>query len=311
MPLLSKGPIQNLTKIKMKIITLYFASLVILLSSCSRTEEIIALSKGFFYSLSDSTYACPNDYYPYYGSLNIEAKSDAVDIDESEIQTKGDTVIVTCFNNYTTSDGTFKQDSVLLYLTTNQSNQFYICNSKGLLTIDDDLKKYGIVTGALPPLTLNDRELAERYSTVKKMWQNEYIKVYRMLLEKVKVQNWFWKTSYSGGAHGEGVVINNLDFSINGIKYILTYFDYRGNFMAEDNGSISKTLYPGEKYNFSFWSSNAKNPDKAYLTLLFPDRVIYKIIKEQAYTGKEYDRYINELKNNCGREEKEENGINI
>lgn len=293
----------------MRTLTLYLASLIILLSSCSRNDEIIALSKGFFYSLSDSTYACPRDYYPYYESLNIEAKSDVVDIDESDIRTKGDTVIVKCYNNYTASDGTFKQDSVSLYLITNKSEQFYICDSKGLLTIDDDLKEYGIATGAFSTFQLNDRELAERYSTVKKMWLNEYFKVQLMLLEKVKIQNWSWETSYSGEAHGEGRVVNNLDFAIEGIKYTLKYYDYSGDFMAEDDGSISKTLYPGEKYNFSFWSSNAKNPSKANLRLIFPDRLVYKIIKEQRYTGKEYDEYINEL-NDDSREEKSD-GVNI
>lgn len=289
----------------MRTLTLYLASLIILLSSCSRNDEIIALSKGFFYSLSDSTYACPRDYYPYYESLNIEAKSDVVDIDESDIRTKGDTVIVKCYNNYTASDGTFKQDSVSLYLITNKSDQFYICDSKGLLTIDDDLKEYGIATGAFSTFQLN----AERYSTVKKMWLNEYFKVQLMLLEKVKIQNWSWETSYSGEAHGEGRVVNNLDFAIEGIKYTLKYYDYSGDFMAEDDGSISKTLYPGEKYNFSFWSSNAKNPSKANLRLVFPDRLVYKIIKEQRYTSKEYDEYINEL-NDDSNEEKS-TGVNI
>ena len=90
---------------------------------------------------------------------------------------------------------------------------------------------------------------------------------------------------------------------------IVNYYDYSGDFMAEDDGSISKTLYPGEKYNFSFWSSNAKNPSKANLRLVFPDRLVYKIIKEQRYTGKEYYEYINEL-NGDSKEEKS-TGVNI
>lgn len=87
-----------------------------------------------------------------------------------------------------------------------------------MLTIDNDLKDYGIVTGAFSTLNLKDRELAERYSTVKKMWLNEYFKVQLMLFEKVKIQNWSWETSYSGEAHGEGRVVNNLDFAIERVK---------------------------------------------------------------------------------------------
>ena len=107
-------------------------------------------------------------------------------------------------------------------------------------------------------------------------------------------------------------MVNNLDFAIEGVKYTLKYYDYRGDFMAEDNGSISKKLYPGEKYNFSFWSSNAKNPDKANLRLVFPDRLVYKIIKEQTYTGNEYDEYIRELEEkNITTKENKDTGVKI
>ena len=62
--------------------------------------------------------------------------------------------------------------------------------------------------------------------------------------------------------------------------------------MAKDDGSISKTLYPGEKYSFDFWRSNVKYPDRANLKLVFTDRLIYKILKEQSYTGNEYKEYL-------------------
>ena len=67
--------------------------------------------------------------------------------------------------------------------------------------------------------------------------------------------------------------------------------------MAKDDGNISKKLYPGEKYNFTFWRSNAKNPDRANLRLVFPDWLVYKIIREKGYTGNEYQEYIQSLQN--------------
>ena len=152
---------------------IYTILLIIILSSCSRKDEIIALSKGFFYSLSDSTYACPRDYYPYYDSLNVKARSDIVEIDESNISRQGDTVTVKCFNNYTTTDGTFKQDSVSLYLTTNDNGEYYISNSLGLVSMDSELKKYGLSTGALSNLHIKDRELSKRYAQIRIMWLKE------------------------------------------------------------------------------------------------------------------------------------------
>lgn len=281
----------------MKFSSIYTILLIIILSSCSRKDEIIALSKGFFYSLSDSTYACPRNYYPYYDSLNVKARSDIVEIDESNISKQGDTVTVKCFNNYTTTDGTFKQDSVSLYLTTNDNGEYYISNSLGLVSMDSELKEYGLATGALSNLRIKDRELSKRYAQIRIMWLKEYFEVQIMLLQKVKIQNWSWETSYNGEAHGEECIVNNLDFAIDEVKYELTYYDYRGDFMAKDDGNISKKLYSGEKYNFTFWSSNAKNPDRANLRLVFPDRLVYKIIREKGYTGNEYQEYIQSLQN--------------
>jgi uncharacterized protein YcfL len=254
-------------------------------------NEAIELSRDFFTALSDSTYGSPTDFYPRYDSLGIEAKSDIVDIEESDITEKNDTLIVRCYNNYTNSEGTFKQDSVTLFITRNEEKQFYIYDSKGLIVMDKDLEWFGTATGAFGKKLPNDQALAKRIEQVRSMMWNKYIEVRAELATKVKISNWSWETSYSGDAHGEGRVINNLDYSISGIKYHVNYYDRKGDFMAEDNGSISKTLYPGEKYNFTFWSSNAKYPHTANLRLEFSDNMVLKIIKEQTYTGNEFQDY--------------------
>lgn len=264
---------------------------MMILSSCSHKNEAIELSRDFFTSLSDSTYGSPTDFYPRYDSLGIEAKSDVVDIEESDVMEKNDTLIVRCYNNYTNSEGTFKQDSVTLFITKNEEKQFYIYDSKGLIVMDKDLEWFGTETGAFGKKLPNDQALAKRIEQVRSMMWNKYIEVRAELATKVKISNWSWETSYSGDAHGEGRVVNNLDYSVSGIKYHVNYYDRKGDFMAEDNGSISKTLYPGEKYNFTFWSSNAKYPHTANLRLEFSDNMILKIIKEQSYTGKEFSEY--------------------
>ena len=66
--------------------------------------------------------------------------------------------------------------------------------------------------------------------------------------------------------------------------------------MAEDDVSISKILNPEEKYNFTFWSSNAKYPSRARLTLDFSDRVVYDLLKAKYYKGTEYQEYIKKNK---------------
>ena len=273
----------------------FLSALAVVLSSCSRKDEAIALSKAFFMTLSDTTYACPRDYYPLYDSLHVKAKSDLVEINESDIQEYNDTFIVRCYNNYTSSNGIFKQDSVKIFITTNNADQLYIYDSHGLVVIDEDMKEFGNAIGAYKDISINDLELASRIKNVNKIFLKEYLNTHLDLMLNVKIQDWSWETSYSGEAHGEGRVINELDYSIEGLKYELTYYDYNGNFMAKDDGNISKKLLPGEKYNFTFWSSNAKNPRRAKMKLVFPDKLIFDIIKKKTYTGNEYTEYIKDL----------------
>ena len=269
-----------------------FIIFILVLSSCSHKNEAIELSRDFFTSLSDTTYGQPNVFYPQYDSLGISAKSDFVDIEESDVTEKNDTFTVHCYNNYTNSGGTFKQDSVTLFITRNENKQFYIYDSKGLIEMDKELEWFGSVTGAFTKKRPNDLALAKLINQVRKMMWDKFMEIRTELVDKVIISKWSWETGYSGEAKGDGRVVNNSDYSISGVKYHINYYDSNGDFMAEDNGSISKTLYPGEKYNFTFWSSNAKYPKKASLRLDFSDKMILNIIKEQTYTGNEFKKYL-------------------
>lgn len=268
----------------------------IVLSSCSHKNEAVDLTRSFFTSLSDSTYGSPTDFYPQYDSLQIEAKSDVVDIEESDITVKNDSIIVRCMNNYTDAKGTFKQDSVVIFITKDKDSEWYIYNSQGLITIDKDIEWFGKKTGALGKKPMNDLQLAEILGNLYSLMREKYLEQYIELKTQVEILDWSWETSYDGTAHGEARIKNKLPYSVSGIKYQVTYYDRQQNFMAEDDGSISKTLNPEEKYNFTFWSSNAKYPSRARLTLEFSDRVVYDLIKSKYYTGTEYQDYIKKSK---------------
>lgn len=268
----------------------------IVLSSCSHKNEAIELTRSFFTSLSDSTYGSPTDFYPQYDSLQIEAKSDVVDIEESDITEKNDSIIVRCMNNYTDAKGTFKQDSVVIFITKDKDSEWYIYNSQGLITIDKDIEWFGKKTGALGKKPMNDLQLAEVLGNLYSLMREKYLGQYIELKTQVEILDWSWETSYDGTAHGEARIKNKLPYSVAGIKYQVTYYDRQQNYMAEDDGSISKTLNPEEKYNFTFWSSNAKYPSRARLTLEFSDRVVYDLIKSKYYTGTEYQDYIKKSK---------------
>lgn len=265
--------------------------ITLVLSSCSHKNEAIELTRSFFTSLSDSTYGSPADFYPQYDSLQIEAKSDVVDIEESEITEKNDSIIVRCMNNYTDARGTFKQDSVVIYITKDKDSEWYIYNSQGLISIDKDIEWFGKKTGALGKRTMYDLQLAEVLSNLYSLMREKYWEQYFELKTQVEILNWSWETSYDGTAHGEARINNKLPYSVSGIKYQITYYDRQNNYMTEDEGRVSKTLNPNEKYNFTFWSSNAKFPTKANLRLDFSDKTVYELMKEKLYTGKEFEEF--------------------
>ena len=265
--------------------------ITLVLSSCSHKNEAIELTRSFFTSLSDSTYGSPADFYPQYDSLQIEAKSDVVDIEESEITEKNDSIIVRCMNNYTDARGTFKQDSVVIFITKDKDSEWYIYNSQGLISIDKDIEWFGKKTGALGKRTMYDLQLAEVLSNLYSLMREKYWEQYFELKTQVEILNWSWETSYDGTAHGEARINNKLPYSVSGIKYQITYYDRQNNYMTEDEGRVSKTLNPNEKYNFTFWSSNAKYPTKANLRLDFSDKTVYELMKEKLYTGKEFEEF--------------------
>ena len=265
--------------------------ITLVLSSCSHKNEAIELTRSFFTSLSDSTYGSPADFYPQYDSLQIEAKSDVVDIEESEITEKNDSIIVRCMNNYTDARGTFKQDSVVIFITKDKDSEWYIYNSQGLISIDKDIEWFGKKTGALGKRTMYDLQLAEVLSNLYSLMREKYWEQYFELKTQVEILNWSWETSYDGTAHGEARINNKLPYSVSGIKYQITYYDRQNNYMTEDEGRVSKTLNPNEKYNFTFWSSNAKYPTKANLRLDFSDKTVYELMKEKPYTGKEFEEF--------------------
>ena len=51
-------------------------------------------------------------------------------------------------------------------------------------------------------------------------------------------------------------------------------------------------IISNEKYNFTFWSSNAKSPSTANLKLDFSDKTVYELMKEKPYTGKEFEEFV-------------------
>lgn len=269
--------------------------ILLLQASCSRKQEAIDVTNNFFYSVSDSTYGKPSMYYPLYDSLYTNVVCDIIDVLDDNVIERNDTFFVDCINNYTNKNGEFKQDSVRLYIAPNKDNNMIIFKSKGLIEHDDILDDFGKRVGAFNKKKDDDRSMIDIYRNLTSMFINEYIDARETLLKKVKVVRWDWENSYSGYANGECIIKNNLDYSITGVKYSVCYYDYNGGYMADDEDRINETIKPGERINYSWWSSNVKYASRADFILVFDNNLIMEFIKHKEYKGNEYQLFVKEM----------------
>lgn len=267
--------------------------LSLLVVSCNRDttmEKAQETVQVFFESINNPDLRT-TDYYPRFDSLKIEVKSDAIDYLGGKWI--GDTIEYHCINNYSDSRGSFKQDTILFYLTNNGDSNYSIVNSIGLATINPSNKEFAYKIGAFKPTEVyDDSEVVNRNNMVSMFIIFECMRISDELIKNVVIGNWRWDVSYYGSANGEAWVENNLPYTVNGVRYKVTYYDRNDNYMTEDDGIVCDKLHSGEKYSFSFWSSNAKYPKRAELELDFSDEFILNKVLYGDYSGYEYDAFV-------------------
>lgn len=279
----------------MRLYTLILSCLVLLSSCSNKTDEAKIVVKSFFASASDETLNT-SEFYPSFDTLDLKLRSDVVDIIGAPKKT-GDTICMTCVNNYTNERGVFKQDTVRLFLCPNsQSKKLEIVSSKGLVLPDASLMDFGMKVGAYKPgVIYDDVELSKRNSKLSSFYFHEYLDMNIELRTGIEIVNWSWETSdYSGDAHGKARIKNKLPFTVKNIDYKVTYYDYSGEYMTEDSGTACRELHPDERYDFTFWSSHAHRPKTANLRLVFSDKTILELINKKYYSGSEFEEYLSD-----------------
>ena len=279
----------------LSIITLFVGAGLI--ASCSSNSDVAKETvEKFFVAATDSTSGHkPSEYYPTFDSLGVMVRCDVLDI--ADVNTKKDTIVVSCMNSYTDIRGVFRQDSVKFYLSkSKKTNELQIINSAGLVSVEGEMKDFAESLGLLPNKSLKDMELTDLMSKVYSFYFSKSMEAYVELYSGVQITSWDWETYYDGEPHGQAWIKNNTDVTIEDIKYIVRYSDSRGNFISEDTGTACNKLSPGEKYRFTFYTSHIKNPSTANLKLDFKSSSIERIIYSKGYTKADFYNFHKEKK---------------
>ena len=279
----------------LSIITLFVGAGLI--ASCSSNSDVAKETvENFFVAATDSTSGHkPSEYYPTFDSLGVMVRCDVLDI--ADVNTKKDTIVVSCMNSYTDIRGVFRQDSVKFYLRkSKKTNELQIINSAGLVSVEGEMKDFAESLGLLPNKSLKDMELTDLMSKVYSFYFSKSMEAYVELYSGVQIVSWDWETYYDGEPHGQAWIKNNTDVTIEDIKYIVRYSDSRGNFISEDTGTACNKLSPGEKYRFTFYTSHIKNPSTANLKLDFKSSSIERIIYSKGYTKADFYNFHKEKK---------------
>ena len=269
-------------------------SIVGLLSCSSKKEEAKELVSAFFTAATDSASGLKtSDYYSTYDTLSIKLKSDVLDIND-EVKSKGDTLIVEGQNSYTSENGVFTQDSIKFFIAKVKGKEgLQIINSAGLIKVPDFLKRFAkSLNVSLDGRT--DFQLNDLLTKLNKFYSSKAFDAYMELFQGIQVTYWDWETDYSEEPHGQAWLKNNLDITITDIKYIVTYYDRNNNFISDDTGTACRSLKPGEKYRFSFYTSHVKYSSKANLKLDFTSANVENMLYSKRYSKADFVKFCKE-----------------
>lgn len=274
------------------------SSILIILSlffvSCDKpVEKVTETIESFFTALEQNDTIAIGHLYPDYLEMDNPLYSDEYELEELIKNKEGYTAIIQ--NNYITKYGEAKQDNIKLHLKKNDEGNYVIDSSQGIIDLKFFKPVYslGAKIGALTEADTTDILLHTKIKKIQEFYLLQRLKKYVELIKDVKITNWYWETSYSGYPNGKVFLKNNSDYVFHKLKYKITYYDYQYNVISTDEGvGVNQRFAPGEKQQFTFYSSHVVRPSRAEIELVFDSDLIEDIVLSDTYTGSEYDDFI-------------------
>ena len=203
---------------------------------------------------------------------------------------KGTKVLVKGTAGYYDEKCHYVQNELTFWLEEIDGN-FVIVDSKGLLTIPEDIGTFHYRIGALKP-TSNDVEIGTKMPDIIKFFYKECFHHYLTLNFGIEKLSWSWRADW-GTPNGKCTIRNNLPYEVKDVKYRITYYN-GDDVVGVDDGTAAYTLDAGAMKSFTFYSSgvNGYRVRSAKIQFEVPEKFAIQSVLNKRYSGNEFSEYL-------------------
>ncbi len=288
----------------------------LLLVACNNNKEVvIKTTNDFFHAIKSDKQGIINNIYPDMDKLGSYWKSDKIEIKRvQKLKNKEYSVNIDSYftNGFGKSD--IKEITLFLKRKSGDNDEYVIYDSKNLGALfnrDEDSYYYAIQVGAIDEMKdETDQTIANKMLDVNMMMMFEKLELVALLQKTVTVSSWYWEySSYSNGANGEALFVNNSGMDIPTPKWEIEWKNKNGTVVATDRGYITyDTFRNGTKEHVSFHSSYIARARKASISLYIDNTLnekIYEYIaRKKHHSGNEYRDYLQMKSQLSGNEQR-------
>jgi hypothetical protein len=223
--------------------------------------------------------------------LFIAALPKLTELQIIETKENNNSVVVECQGSYYDENCVFVQKS-LTFIVQKIDGKYRIVDSKGLLSIPEELETFALRTGAVTPNS-TDVEIDKVSDNLRAFFLIKYWTRSLEIDTAIEKESFSWEADY-GTPNGKCTIKNTLPFTVKDIKYKIKY--YRGNeLIGSDDGTAAYELDAGSQKSFTFYSSgvNGYRAQTAVITFEVPDKYIVDWVLNDTYYGSEFAEYLN------------------
>ena len=277
---------------------LFYALLCIVFFSCKSSKLKTAAEQQtheFLTNLKSGNEGKMKAIYKGFENFDTYSKSDSSAITSSLY--KDGIVTVNAHNRFTNGYGKLFERDMAFYFKKDSSNKLNLFDSKGLtdFTEKEDYS-FGVKTGCINEATdSTDQAILKGLRKEHFIFLDKGVKTLTAMQQKIHTVTWTWERGYGGSASGKAIVKNDSPFSLDDLRYEITYKDRFGGEITKDDGTVSyEKIEPGESKAFTFYTSYVGDAISATLRFTFHDKQVMEFMNAGKFSGHECDDYFKE-----------------
>ena len=277
------------------------------LYSCSSQKENMAhtTAQNFLGALQSQDMEAMRIYYPDIDNIEVFYACDTFVIENiNPLAENGYLVHASNFYMNDSRDLVIKEVILFIYpddynavsVNINNNTGFYITDSYGLCSWKNyPHYLFAQNTGCInDKLILTDQQAVHRLRVAKDLLFYFSKKMHNDMENSIVVTDKTLLAKDFNSAKGCATVINNSEFTLPDLKYVIVYYDINDKKIGEDNGWVTKDMFAaGDTIKFNFETNFNKKATDATFRLDFDLELILQfVMNDDIYNGSEYMAFI-------------------